>query len=996
MAIDTKERTFETEIEYSLIEKGGYIKGTSADFNREYAMDTALLLRFLRESQPKEWDRLTAKHGAANAEANFLKRLNKELDAHGMLHLLRKGIVDAPARFALCFFQPASGMNKTDADNYKKNILSITRQVHYNLKSENSIDVVLFINGLPIMTLELKNPISGQTVENAKRQYKFDRSEPTATAPLLAFKTRCLVHFAVDTDDVYMATRLAGADTYFLPFNKGNNGSKGNPVGNGTYRTSYLWDEILQKDSLLDIIHRFVHLEKKTDDKGKTKESIIFPRYHQLDVVRKLVMDVRKNGTGSNYLIQHSAGSGKSNSIAWLAHHLQNFHGTDNKVIYNSVIVITDRLVLDKQLQETIYQFEHVDGVVVKIDSNSTQLANALNTGKKIIITTLQKFPFIVEKVKDLSGKRFAVIVDEAHSSQTGEAARKLKAVIGDTYAGLSEDERLQKIADQEAREEKDIPDSEDEIAKEMATHGKLKNLSFFAFTATPKAKTLEMFGTLDASGLPKAFHVYSMRQAIEEGFILDVLKNYMTYETYFKVGKAIAGDPRYEKSKANKALGKFLSLHPHNLAQKTQIIVEHFRSVTKDKIGGRAKAMVVTGSRLHAVRYYFEFDKYIKMMGYQKELGVLVAFSGTVVDGGEDYTESGINKFRETELPGKFKGGDYQVLLVAEKYQTGFDEPLLHTMFVDKKLHGVKAVQTLSRLNRTCFGKEDTCVLDFVNSADDIRDSFAPYYEESMVEETTDANIVYDLKAQLDAFRVYWDSEVESFSKVFFKPSKKQGNLDFGVLNSYLDPAVDRYKVKSEEEQDEFKSMLTKFIRTYSFVSNIVRLDDADMHKFFAYAKCLARKLPFEEGGKVDLDDEVMLQYYRVQKIFEGSINLTQGEPLPNAKFAGSLQKSEEQSPLSELIDKLNERFGIDFDGSDKVLEQIIADMEKDENLRTQAQNNSKEHFKFPFNDAFIGAVVDRMAQNAKFCEKILDDEKYSGMIKDYLVEIVYQQLRA
>jgi type I restriction enzyme R subunit len=993
MAINTKEITFESEIEKSLIDKGSYIKGCPKDFNREYAIDTVQLFKFLKETQTKEWEKLVAKHGDLGAESNFLKRLHKDLDTHGMLHILRKGIVDAPARFNLCYFKPASNMNQTDAENYNKNILSVSRQVHYSLKNENSIDVVLFVNGLPIATLELKNAITGQTVENAKRQYKYDR-DPREV--LLGFKSRCLVHFAVDTDEVYMTTKLAAADTYFLPFNKGNNGGKGNPVGNGNYRTSYLWDEVLQKDSLLDIIHRFIHLQRKSDDAGKVKESIIFPRYHQLDAVRALISNVKNIGTGNNYLIQHSAGSGKSNSIAWLAHHLQNLHDSNDKIIFNSVIVITDRLVLDKQLQDTIYQFEHVDGVVVKIDNNSNQLADALNTGKKIIITTLQKFPFIIEKVKDLSGKRFGVIVDEAHSSQTGEASRKLKAIIGDENAGLSEDEKLMMVAEGEAVYEIQEPDSEDEIVKEMATHGKLNNLSFFAFTATPKAKTLEMFGTPDEKGIPKAFHVYSMHQAIEEGFILDVLKNYMTYDTYFKVGKAISDDPRYEKSKANKALGKFLSLHPHNLAQKTQIIVEHFRSVTKDKIGGKAKAMVVTGSRLHAVRYYFEFEKYIKKMGYQKELGILVAFSGTVTDGGEEYTEYGINKIKEDELPKKFNSGDYQVLLVAEKYQTGFDEPLLHTMFVDKKLSGVKAVQTLSRLNRTCFGKEDTFVLDFVNSAEDIRAAFAPYYEESTIEETTDANIVYDLKTKLDEFRVYWDTEVENFAKVFFKPSKKQGNIDFGVLNSYLDPAVDRYKAKNKEEQEEFKSTLTKFVRTYSFVSNIVKLDDKGMHKFFAYSKCLLRKLPREETGTVDLNDEVTLQYYRVQKIFEGSISLEQGEPLPNTLHAGKAGKDEEKSPLSELIEKLNERFGTEFGDMDKVLEQFVADMEKNEHLRTQAQNNSKEHFKFPFNDAFMDIVVDRMMQNKEFCEKILDDDKFGNTVKDLMVDYVYAKLRA
>lgn len=988
MSIQTKEITFENEIEYSLIENGGYIKGNPRDYNREYAIDTVLLFRFLKGSQPKEWKKLTQKYGE-HAETNFLKRLHKELDTHGMLHMLRHGIVDAPAKFSLCFFPPASAMNKTSIEMYGKNILSVTRQVHYSLKNENSIDVVLFVNGLAFATLELKNPLTGQTVENAKSQYMRDR-DPREL--LLSFKTRCLVHFAVDTEEVWMTSKLNNIDTVFLPFNKGNNGGKGNPIGEGNYRTSYLWDEVLKKDSILDIIQRFIHLQK---NKSSKKETIIFPRYHQLDVVRKIISDVREMGTGKNYLVQHSAGSGKSNSIAWLAHHLSNLHDYNNKVIFNSIIVITDRLVLDKQLQETIYQFEHVDGVVVKVDNNSTQLANALNTGKKIIITTLQKFPFILEKVNDLEGKRFAIIVDEAHSSQTGEASRKMKAILGNA-TGLSEEEQLQKIADEEATEEKNIPDSEDEVAKEMSTHGKLDNLSFFAFTATPKPKTLEMFGTTDGNGIPQAFHVYSMKQAIEEGFIHDVLKHYMTYETYFKVGKKISGDPRYEKSKANQALGKFLSLHPHNLAQKTQIIIEHFRTITKDKIEGKAKAMVVTSSRLHAVRYYNEFKKYIKKMGYENELGILIAFSGVVHDG-EDYTEESMNKIKETELPEKFSGGDYQVLLVAEKYQTGFDEPLLHTMFVDKKLSGVKAVQTLSRLNRTCFGKSDTFVLDFVNSAEDIRLAFSPYYQQTTIEETTDANIVYDLKIKLDGFRVYWESEIETFSKVFFKPLKKQGNIDFGVLNSFLDPAVDRYKSLEENEQEEFKSTIIKFVRTYSFISGIVRLDDSGMHKFFAYAKFLVKKLPKRnESAQVYLDDEVSLQYYRIQKIFEGSISLDESKPLPNTVHAGKPKPEEERLSLSELVEKLNDKFGTDFTKEDMlVVEQFIFDMDNNEELRTQARNNSAEHFRYPFNDAFMDIVIDRMIQNQKFCERVLDDDKFGNTLKDLLVEVVYDRLR-
>lgn len=988
MALNTSERKFEEEIENCLLSFGGYVKGSSSDFDKDYAVDRVKLFEFLKSSQSKEWDKLEAKY-SGNAEEGFLKRLAKELKSRGMIDLLRNGIIDSPAKFSLCFFEPVSSLNKTDSDNYQKNILSITRQVYYSTKNQNSIDTVLFVNGLPIVTIELKNPATGQTVVNAKAQYKQTRDN---REPLLKFKSSCLVHFAVDTDEVWMTTKLDGKNTVFLPFNKGVDGGAGNPVVENNYRTSYLWNDILEKSSLLDIIRRFVHVTSKVDDKGVKKETLIFPRFHQLDAVRKLSADIKNIGTGKNYLIQHSAGSGKSNTISWLAHHLQNLHDNNDKVIFNSIIVITDRRVLDRQLQDTIYQFEHVDGVVQKIDNNSTQLAEAINTGKKIIITTLQKFPFIIEKVNDLSGKRFAVIVDEAHSSQTGEASKKLKAIIGDEYAGLSDEEKLQRIADKELKEENST-DSEDEIFKELSTQGKLNNLSFFAFTATPKPKTIEMFGVRGADGIPKAFHVYSMKQAIEEGFILDVLKNYMTYATYFKLGKAIADDPRYEKGKANKALGKYLSLHPHNLAQKTKIIIEHFRTVTKDKIGGNAKAMVVTSSRLHAVRYYFEFKKYIEEMGYEDELGILVAFSGKLKDGESEYTETSINDIRESELPDKFHSAEYQVLLVAEKYQTGFDEPLLHTMFVDKKLSGVKAVQTLSRLNRICNGKEDTFVLDFVNSTEDIKQSFEPYYNESTIEDVTDSNIVYDLKTKLDEYRIYWDTEIENFSKVFFKPTKDELNIDFGILNSYIDPAVDRFKEKTEDEQGDFKSTLTKFIRIYAFVSNIVKLDDYDLHKFYAYAKCLLRKLPKKSSETVIFDDEVALQYYRLQKIFEGSIELEKSEAMQNTMHAGSMQQKEEKTELSKLIESINDRFATDFEEENIV--RIISKLGSDEELKPKAQHNSIEHFDYPLKEAVIELVVDNIRKDEKFSKMMLDNEEFREMVISLIREPIYEALR-
>lgn len=789
MALDTREKVFETEIEYSLTTFGGYEKGDPSDFDALLGMDTKTVLRFIQNTQPRSWESLCKRHGD-RVQQNFIKRLSDELKNRGTLDVLRHGVKDLGVEVALCYFKPANQMNKTTVERYQTNILAVMRQVHHSVsKPKDSVDTVLLLNGLPIVTLELKNPLTGQTYSKAIQQYEEDRSNKDT---LFSFKRGALVHFAVDTEEAYMTTKLAGKGTVFLPFNKGNNGGAGNPVNPNGFRTAYLWEEVLVKDSLLDIVERYLHLKKEEDTKtGKLKESLIFPRYHQLEVVRLLISDAKKNGAGHNYLIQHSAGSGKSNSIAWLAHHLSSLHNSESQVVFNSIIVITDRRVLDRQLQDTIYQFEHVDGVVVRINekssvSKSKQLTDALNNNAKIIITTLQTFPFVLDKVEYSSEKKFAVIVDEAHSSQTGKASEKLKEALAEieTKSDDEIEEKLHQFAETEARIESQTDDSEDEVTREMASHGIQKNLSFFAFTATLKQKTLEIFGVRGTDGLPHAFHVYSMRQAIEEKFILDVLENYTTYQTYFQVGKKIADDPLYGKSKANKALGKFLSLHPHNLAQKTEIIIEHFRSVTQHEIGGKAKAMLVTGSRLHAVRYYFEFLKYIKKMKYNN-LGVLVAFSGTVKDNGAGYTESGLNKFAESELPERFEGEEYQILLVAEKYQTGFDQPLLHTMYVDKKLSGVKAVQTLSRLNRMCYGKSDTFVLDFANTKEEIFEAFQPYYERTDVDEITDPNLVHDLKTTLDGYRIYTESEVKAFAKIFLRSlqSKPSWTLENSVL---------------------------------------------------------------------------------------------------------------------------------------------------------------------------------------------------------------------
>lgn len=792
--MDTSERRFEDEIEYWLTHVGPYEfdlyeSKPSAGYDKQLGLYPQDLLDFVRETQPQQWERLERIHGAKAGE-KFCKRVARELDRRGVVEVLRRGVEDLGVRFRLVFFAPGSDLNELLAEKYWANRMTVVRQLQYSTKNSNSVDTVLFVNGIPVVTMELKNQLTGQTYRDAVDQYK--RSRP-ASEVLFGLNRRAVVHFAVDTDEAWMTTKLAGMDTVFLPFNRGFENGAGNPPVPGKYKTSYLWEEVLAKDSLLDILHRFVQIVPHESDRRKDK--LIFPRYHQLDAVRALVADSKSCGAGKNYLVQHSAGSGKSNTIAWLAHHLSNLHDDQQRAVFDSIIVITDRRVLDKQLQDTIYAMDHTAGVVVRVDKNARQLTDALADGAKIIISTLQKFPFVDVSSVTTTGKRFAVIVDEAHSSQTGEASEKLKQVLADTATAGKESEEglLERYAAAEALVEAEQLEIDEQIAEELRTQGRQQNLSFFAFTATPKQKTLEIFGTPVPEATPRPFHVYSMRQAIEEGFIHDVLKNYTTYQTYYRVGKTTADDPEYSTKQANKALGKYLSLHPYNLRQKAEIIIEHFRTNVGHKIGGNAKAMLVTGSRLHAVRYYFAFRDYIAQKSYT-DLGVLVAFSGTVEDEGAEYTEEQLNQIPEAELPGKFATGEYQLLLVAEKYQTGFDQPLLHTMYVDKKLHGVKAVQTLSRINRMHPGKSDTFVLDFVNSAEDIQKSFQDYYISTGITEETDPNIVYDLYHFLASYHLWTDKEVEGFATVFFKEQKKQTNLDFSKLNAYIDPAVGRF----------------------------------------------------------------------------------------------------------------------------------------------------------------------------------------------------------
>ncbi|WP_205737064.1 type I restriction endonuclease subunit R [Acetobacterium paludosum] len=996
MSDKLKEIDFEAAIEDYLINQGGYKKGNPQVFDRGLALDKETLIAFVKTTQLKKWERYTDIYGES-AEDAFIKRFSKEVKANGLLAVLRKGFKDRGIEFRVCFFKPETAINPDTVKLYDQNSLHCTRQLHYSLLNENSIDMVLFLNGIPVVSLELKCQFTGQTAHHAINQYQFDRASKD---PIFEFRNRVLVHFAVDLFEVYMTTGLKCKDTYFLPFNQGSNGSgnvggKGNPLNPNGYQTAYLWEKVLCKDQLMELLHKYMHLQKELieDEKGKktTKETMIFPRYHQLDVVTKLLGDVKANGAGKNYLIQHSAGSGKSNSIAWLAHRLAGLHNNGDEKIFQSIIVVTDRKVLDSQLQDTIYQFDHVLGVVECIDEkkHAVDLRDALNAGKRIIITTLQKFPVIYKEV-EVIGKNFAIIVDEAHSSQTGEAAQKLKKALGNS------EEILEEYRQMESQTEAQTKDDEDKLVEELLSHGQLSNLSFFAFTATPKAKTLQLFGVKQADDTFRAFHIYSMRQAIEEEFILDVLKNYTTYHMYYQITKKVADDPNLETGKAIKEISKYESLHPHNLAQKTAIMVEHFRSNTKNKIGGRAKAMVVTSSRLHAVRYLFEFRRYIKAQGYD-ELSVLVAFSGSVNDQGDDFTEEKINQdkqgktIKENQLKGQFHSADFNVLIVAEKYQTGFDEPLLHTMFVDKKLSGVKAVQTLSRLNRTMKGKEDTFVLDFVNNAEDILKSFQPYYEAAVLECETDPNVVYDLKNALDQYQIYQPSEVEHFAIAYY--DQDEANIQ-GLLTGCLKPAMDRFEAKEPDEQEVFKSALARFVRIYAFIIQVCRLYDKDLQKFYVYAKFLAKCLPKDVAVKLDLADKIVLEYYKLTKSYDGEIVMESSvDYIANIKGGvGSIEVKKD--PLSSIIEKMNERFGTAFAEQDKVLEQMKNDFAKDDKIVNAAKAKDRSLFKYLYEQRFKDVAVNRYESNDLFFMNLFGDETKMKFVMDMMSDVIFNEL--
>ena len=1013
--MEDNEKRFEQDIESFLTSQaGGYKKGNQKKYDLERAIDLDKLISFIVASQPKEWERQVKRDGN-EADKKLYKCLQTNIDNEGLIYVLRHGIIDRGIKFKLVFFSPETALNEEVIEKYNHNILTSTRQFRYSTQNTNTIDMVLSLNGLPIIALELKNQLKGQSVDNAKNQFMYDRSEKEF---MFHFNNRILVYFAVDLYEVAMTTQLKGQNTYFLPFNQGSNGAgevggAGNPIGDCEgYVTSYLWENVLQKDALLDILQRYIHLsiETKTEKiNGKrvkrSIKKIIFPRYHQLDVVTKIVANVKESGSGNNYLIQHSAGSGKSNSIAWLSYRLATLHDKSDKNIFTSVIVVTDRRVLDNQLQDTISGFDHIEGMVETIDEkkSSKDLRDAINDGKKIIITTLQKFPVIYQEIDDNKGRRFAIIIDEAHSSQTGNSAKKLKAALADVEDALKE------YAEIESEEEIEN-DAEDNLIKEMVTHGKHKNLSFFAFTATPKEKTLEMFGEKQDDGSFKAFHIYSMRQAIEEEFIIDVLKNYMTYKTCYRIAKNTPDNPQVPTTKAVKAVRRYQELHPHNLQQKTAVMVEQFREVTKNKIGGNAKAMVVTASRLHAVRYYHEFKRYIEKNHYD-DLDILIAFSGVVNDINEHgdkvaYTEEGMNKradgttIKEKQLPEEFQH-DFNCLIVAEKYQTGFDEPLLHTMFVDKKLDGVKAVQTLSRLNRTCKGKEDSFILDFINSTEEMRKSFSRFYEATTLDEEVNVNLIYQSQSTLRKFKLYNNEDIESFIKIYYKDGK-QTEKDLGKMTALLKPVVNRYNELETENRYDFRLTIRSFNKWYSYLAQVVRLFDKDLQKEFAFTSYLAKMLPKEQDKKIDLEDKLKLEFYKLQETFKGDIVLNptkDDEILKNAKsFVPQGITISEDDLLENILKRINDRFnGVFTEGDRVIVETIYHRVIKDnKKLKTYAKNNDAEVFERSiFPEIFKKVAQDCYMESTTSFIKLFEDKQFYNSVMEEIAKASYKDLR-
>ena len=981
--INYKEEQFEAAIEAELL-AGGWFKGIPSHYSADLGLDTAELAVFIGATQAKPFKRLEAAYGGIeSAQREFNKRVAAEIDKRGTLDVLRNGIKDRGVTIQLAYFRPGHTLAAGALDNYNANRLTVVRQLRYSAKTTDELDLALFVNGIPIATAELKNPLTNQNVDHAKAQYRKDR-DPRE----LIFARRTLAHFAVDPELASVATRLDGENTVFLPFNLGSNGpgvsgGAGNPpAAPGAYQTSYLWRDIWQRDNFLELLQRFVHIADPA--KGPHASAIIFPRLHQWHAVSTMTAHAAENGAGHNYLIQHSAGSGKSNTIAWLAHRLSNLHDAANQPVFDKVVVITDRLVLDRQLQDTIYQFDHVPGVVRKIDEDSGQLAEALTGAtNKVIITTLQKFPFVLGKVSDLADRRYAIIIDEAHSSQSGESAAALKRALGNLGSA-------------------DIDDDGDPLTASALARGKHANLSYFAFTATPKQRTLELFGT-NVGGEVRPFHTYSMRQAIDEGYILDVLRNYITYRTLWRLSTAAteAADHAVDPKKAKAKLVRLALLDPSSQAQRAKIIVDHFRGEVSGRLGGRAKAMVVTSRREHAVKLYQAIRAYTEKLGVT-DCAALVAFSGTLELDGVDYTEPRLNGFPETALPAAFgyvkrddpkavarNQTEYRILVVAEKYQTGFDQPLLTAMYVDKVLANVAAVQTLSRLNRIHPAKEqdDVFVLDLVNEAEQIQKAFKPYFE-TTITEPTDPNLLYDKQREVMDFQILDESEMDAFARVYLDASDADLDNPHAELYRKLAPAVGRFGELFADDwgrAEGFRSALSDYVRAYGFLAQVVGYPDADLERLYIYGRFLLRRLPHPPGLGVDVGD-TGLSHLRIEKVGESDLALEpSGEQMiPGFASAGGAAREIEEKPLSEVIAELNDRFGYELSTSDQILiAQQIVSLVEDEDMQAVALNNDEQKFEAEANEQLDRIVAENHDRNTAFVERYFENEEFRAAVK-------------
>lgn len=992
------EKRFEEDIESHLINHE-YRKLSMQGYDVSKGIYLDILVEFIKKTQSKSWERYEKYYGD-EAPNKLYRRLEDSISHHGLLHVLRNGIKDMGIDLYICFFKPESELNPTLVERYEGNILGVTRQFAYSPFNNNTIDMVLSINGIPFIAIELKNQLKGQDYRNAMHQWRYNRDPKEL---IFRFNHRILVYFAVDLYETWMATELKGTDTHFLPFNQGSNGSgvsggAGNPQNPYGYTTSYLWEDVLSKASIIDILHRFI-------SNPKDSKKIIFPRYHQYDVVKKVLADVKDNGVGQKYLIEHSAGSGKSNSIAWIAYRLASVHDIDDKPIFDSVIIVTDRVVLDSQLQDTINSFEHRAGLVEAIDDKkrSRGLTEAINDKKRIIICTIQKFLFAYKDFDEMEGRKFAIIVDEAHQGQTGASAKTLRRALIDKKVAIKEYAEMEGIGEDEV-------DDTDELVAEVLAQGQHSNQSFFAFTATPKNKTIELFGRINpTTGKHEPFHVYSMRQAIEEGFILDVLKYYTTLQDQFKIVRTTRDNPEVIEGQAKRVLVRYYKEHGFTIHKKTELIMDNFLNNGQFRIDGRAKAMVIADSRPNAVRYYQAIKEYIKNnLDNSSRIGVLVAFSGEVKLDGKTYREAEMNIDSEghyinsdKKLRKAFHGNEFNILVVANKYQTGFDEPLLHSMYIDKKLHGVNAVQTLSRLNRVYPGKVDTFVMDFVNTHEDMKKSFQPFYEATYLDGQTDYNRVYDLRTKIYSYMLYNDQDVDGFAKIKIDAAKRQDDRALGRVTSILKPVIDQYIELSEKQKYEYRDLLRKFNHAYSYITQIVRINDKELFKEFMFISYLINLLPKDTTEKISIDDKITLEFAKLKETYKGSIELERTSvDLKPEQTVEAKRKPKSKDTLQSIIDKVNEQYTGQFTDSDKVIisgifEMFMNDPEVKKYAQYAKDNNPEMFINSLFPDKFKDIALQLFSENNESFEKLFTDKSFYDKVMEAMAKELYKKLR-